>query len=50
MRLLTNNPCKVKGLDGYGIEIAERVPIVIPPNAHDRRYMETKRTKMGHIL
>ena len=50
VRLLTNNPCKVKGLDGYGIEIAERVPIVIPPNAHDRRYMETKRTKMGHIL
>ena len=50
VRLLTNNPCKVKGLDGYGIEIAERVPIVIPPNAYDRRYMETKRTKMGHIL
>ena len=50
VRLLTNNPCKVKGLDGYGIEIAARVPIVIPPNAYDRRYMETKRTKMGHIL
>jgi 3,4-dihydroxy 2-butanone 4-phosphate synthase/GTP cyclohydrolase II len=50
VRLLTNNPCKVKGLDGYGIEITERVPIVIPPNAYDRRYMETKRTKMGHIL
>ena len=50
VRLLTNNPCKVKGLDGYGIEIAERVPIVIPPNAYDSRYMETKRTKMGHIL
>ena len=50
VRLMTNNPCKVKGLDGYGIEITERVPIVIPPNAYDRRYMETKRTKMGHIL
>ena len=50
VRLMTNNPCKVKGLDGYGLEIVERVPIVIPPNAHDRRYMETKRTKMGHIL
>ena len=50
VRLLTNNPCKVKGLDGYGIEIAERVPIVIPANAHDRRYLETKREKMGHIL
>ncbi len=50
VRLMTNNPCKVKGLDGYGIEIVERVPIVIPANAHDRRYLDTKREKMGHIL
>ena len=50
VRLMTNNPCKIKGLDGYGIEIAERVPIVIPANAHDRRYLETKRDKMGHIF
>ena len=50
VRLMTNNPCKIKGLDGYGIEIQERVPIVIPPNAHDRRYLETKRQKMGHIF
>ena len=50
VRLMTNNPCKIAGLGGYGIEICERVPIVIPANAYDRRYLETKRTKMGHIL
>ena len=50
VRLMTNNPCKVKGLDGYGIEIVERVPIVIPANAHDKRYLDTKREKMGHIF
>ncbi len=50
IRLLTNNPCKVKGLAGYGIEIVERVPIVIPPNEHDRHYLETKRDKMAHLI
>ena len=49
LRLLTNNPCKIAGLEGYGLEIVERVPIVIPANAHDRRYLATKRDKMGHL-
>lgn len=50
LRLLTNNPCKIAGLEGYGLEIVERVPIVIPANAHDKRYLDTKREKMGHII
>ena len=50
LRLMTNNPCKIAGLAGYGLEIAERVPIVIPPNVHDKRYLDTKKEKMGHIL
>ena len=50
LRLMTNNPCKIAGLEGYGLEIAERVPIVIPPNVHDKRYLDTKREKMGHIF
>ena len=50
LRLLTNNPRKIAGLEGYGLEIAERVPIVIPPNEHDRRYLDTKREKMGHLI
>ena len=50
VRLMTNNPCKIAGLDGYGIEITERVPVVIPPNCHDRRYLDTKKTKMGHLI
>ena len=50
LRLMTNNPCKIAGLEGYGLEITERVPIVIPPTAHDRRYLDVKKTKMGHLL
>ena len=50
LRLLTNNPCKIKGLEGYGLTIVERVPIVIPANAHDQRYLDTKKSKMGHLF
>ena len=50
VRLMTNNPCKIKGLAGYGIEISERVPVVIPATEYDKRYLEAKRVKMGHLL
>ncbi len=50
LRLMTNNPCKIAGLEGYGLEIVERVPVVIPPNVHDRRYLNTKKEKMGHLI
>jgi len=50
LRLLTNNPCKIKGLEGYGLTIAERVPIVIEANPHDKRYLDTKKCKMGHLI
>ena len=50
MRLLTNNPQKVVGLDSFGLELVERVPIITPINEENWRYMETKRTKMGHLL
>ena len=50
MRLLTNNPAKRAGLEGYGLKVVERVPIIVEPNAFNMRYLETKRTKMGHLL
>jgi 3,4-dihydroxy 2-butanone 4-phosphate synthase/GTP cyclohydrolase II len=50
MRLLTNNPKKVVGLKGYGIEIVERVPVEVQPNQNNIRYLATKRDKLGHIL
>jgi 3,4-dihydroxy 2-butanone 4-phosphate synthase/GTP cyclohydrolase II len=50
IRLLTNNPKKVVGLDGYGLRIVERVPIQIPPNDENLRYLQTKREKLGHLL
>jgi len=50
LRLLTNNPSKRAGLEGFGLEIAERVPLLAIPNKHNLRYLETKRKKMGHLL
>lgn len=50
IRLLTNNPRKVVGLEGYGLEIIEQVPIRVRPNPHNERYLETKREKLGHML
>ncbi len=50
MRLMTNNPQKVRGLDGYGLEIVERVPLETKPNPFNRAYLETKRSKLGHLL
>ena len=50
IRLLTNNPKKVIGLEGYGLEIVEQVPISLPANPHNEKYLETKRVRMGHTL
>lgn len=50
IRLLTNNPKKVVGLEGYGLKVVETVPIIISPNPHNRQYLETKQKKMGHLL
>ena len=50
VRLLTNNPKKLVGLSGYGIEVTERVPIIIPPNEDNAFYLETKKRRMEHML
>jgi len=50
MRMMTNNPKKIVGLEGYGLRIVEQVPIEIPPNEFDRCYLECKKLKMGHML
>jgi 3,4-dihydroxy 2-butanone 4-phosphate synthase/GTP cyclohydrolase II len=50
IRLLTNNPKKVVGLEGYGLNIVEQIPIKTPSNPHNERYLDTKREKMGHLL
>jgi 3,4-dihydroxy 2-butanone 4-phosphate synthase/GTP cyclohydrolase II len=48
--LLTNNPKKIVGLEGYGIEITKRIPLEIHPTEDNIRYMQTKQKKMGHLL
>jgi 3,4-dihydroxy 2-butanone 4-phosphate synthase/GTP cyclohydrolase II len=50
IRLMTNNPRKVVGLDGHQLEIVEKVPIKVTPNPHNEEYLKTKRDKLGHIL
>jgi 3,4-dihydroxy 2-butanone 4-phosphate synthase/GTP cyclohydrolase II len=50
MRLMTNNPVKRAGLEGFGLEIVERLPLEVTPNPYNVRYLQTKRTKMGHLL
>jgi 3,4-dihydroxy 2-butanone 4-phosphate synthase/GTP cyclohydrolase II len=50
IRLLTNNPKKVVGLEGYGLKVTETVPIIAPPNPYNRQYLATKQEKLGHIL
>ncbi|HET7824266.1 MAG TPA: bifunctional 3,4-dihydroxy-2-butanone-4-phosphate synthase/GTP cyclohydrolase II [Anaeromyxobacter sp.] len=50
MKLLTNNPKKIIGLEGYGLEVVERVPIEMPPTKRNRAYLATKRDKLGHLL
>jgi 3,4-dihydroxy 2-butanone 4-phosphate synthase/GTP cyclohydrolase II len=48
LRLMTNNPVKRVGLEGYGLEIVENVPLEIEPNEHNQFYMKTKKLRMGH--
>lgn len=50
LRLLTNNPKKIVGLEGYGLEVVEQVPIKTKPNRHNKKYLQTKKTKMGHLI
>ncbi len=50
IRILTNNPKKIYGLEGYGLTIVEQLPIRVSPGEHNRKYLETKKTKLGHIL
>ena len=50
IKLLTNNPKKIYGIEGYGLEIVDRVPIKGHSHEHNERYLDTKRDKMGHLL
>ena len=50
MRLITNNPKKIFGLEGYGLKIVGRMPLQTTPTAHNKHYIATKRSKLGHML
>jgi 3,4-dihydroxy 2-butanone 4-phosphate synthase/GTP cyclohydrolase II len=50
IKLMTNNPTKIIGLKAYGMEVVDRVPVVISPGEHNQFYLETKKNKMGHML
>ena len=50
MKILTNNPRKIVGLDGFGLEVVDRVPIEVESNCVNKKYMQTKRDKLGHLL
>jgi len=50
IKLLTNNPKKIVGLEGYGLEITKQVPIMVSPNPHNEKYLRTKKEKLGHLI
>ena len=50
MRLITNNPKKIFGLEGYGLKIVGRQPLQTEPTAHNKHYIDTKRAKLGHMF
>ncbi len=50
MRLMTNNPVKRAGIEGYGLKVSGRVPLEVPSNAHNKKYMKTKKEKFGHLI
>lgn len=50
IKLITNNPRKIVGIEGYGLKVVERVPIEVPPRKTNVRYLRTKKSKLGHLL